>query len=368
MKVTEFRTIADALARHATTREKNSGPTSRIGVQVSNGVLKLISGTSTAGMIATVQPAEGKFSYTVDARPFLQAAKVLPAKDQLEMVATASELTLNTSAGGGLRLQSSGELRDAGFAKKPKDPRATASVPDAEWVRLAKTIKEVSQELVAPSIHAVGSDVNISIVAPGGLHPRYATCTLPFLSGEDGYYASAYNEFFESLRALEGDGVLSFGKDGVLASAGRLEAYSGAYLVSPYDDTTKRAEEPREPEPWPILRVSGEMAVSFTIDRKNLLAVVKGQAPYDSENRITMEVTAESLVIRPYGSESEQRLPASTQGSGVRSVRADYLGGYLSTMDCKEVTVGWHTTAKAIVVSGDGYERWTLLVAPVALR
>lgn len=368
MKVSEFRNIADALARHATTREKNTGPTSRIGVQVSNGVLKMISGTSTAGMVVDVQPAEGKFNYTVEARPLLQAAKILPAKDEVTILAKPEGLEVVTAAGGGLKLQPNGELRDAGFAKKPKGFRARAAVPAAEWVRLAKTIKEVAQDIVAPSIHVVGVEVHVSIVAPGGMHPRYATCTLDLIEGDEDYSASAYGDFFESLRAFKDNGSLAFGRDGVLASCGRVEAYSGAYLVSPYDNVSKRAETPREPDPWPILQSDGELSTSFTIDRKNLLSVIKGQAPYDAQNRVTMEVTTGSLVVRPYGSEAEQRVPTSTHGSGVRSVRADYLGGFLSVMDCKEVTVGWHQRAKAIVVSGDGYERWTTLVAPVALR
>jgi hypothetical protein len=368
MKVSEFRSIADALSRHATTREKNSGPTSRIGVQVSGGVLKLISGSSTAGMVVDVQPADGRFNYTVDARPLLQAAKILPAKDTMEITASPDELGFITSAGGGLKLKPNGQLQDAGFAKKPKEFRARASVPGDEWVRLAKTIKEVAGDIVAPSMHVVGDAVHISIVAPGGLHPRYATCTLDLIDGDDDYAASAYGDFFESLRALKEDGEIRFGRDGVLAATGKFEAYSGAYLVSPYDNETKRSETPREPSPWPILKSDGRLETSFTVDRKILLSVVKGQAPYDAENRITMEVTTGSLVIRPYGSEAEQRIPASTVGSGVRSVRADYLGGFLSTMDSKEVTVGWHARAKAIVVTGDEYQRWTLLVAPVALR
>jgi hypothetical protein len=368
MKVTELREITDALSRFATTREKNTGPTSRIGVQVSSGVMKMISGNQTAGMIVTVQPAEGKYNFTFEARSFLQAAKILPAKDEVELEPSPAGLSMKTAAGGGLKLVPNGVLQDAGFAKKPKTPRAKAAVPESEWHHLSRIIKEVSQELVFPSLHVVEKCVHISIIAPGGMHPRYATCTLDLVDGEDGYYCGSYNDFWEALKPFKTDGTLSFGRDGVLATSGRLEAYSGPYLVSKYDAKTGTYESPREPEPWPILKVEGELATSFTIDRKALLAVIKGQAPYDSENRVTLEVTSGSLVVRPYGSEAEQRLPTSTVGSGVKSVRADYLGGYLSTMDCKEVTVGWHLTAKAIVVTGDGYERWTLLVAPTAIR
>lgn len=330
--------------------------------------MKMISGSSSSGMVVTVQPYEGKFAYTFEARPLLQAAKILPAKDEVEIKATPEGLELVTAAGGGLRLQPNGDLRDAGFAKKPKVFRARASVPEEEWVRLSKTIKEVSDDIVPPSMHVVGTSVHVSIVAPGGYHPRYATCTLPLIDGDDDYAASSYNDFWDSLRAFKTEGVISFGRDGVLAATGRLEAYSGSYLVAKYNQVEKRPEPAREPDPWPILKSDGELATSFTMDRKNLLAVVKGQAPYDAHNRITMEVTSGSLVVRPYGSEAEQRIPTSTVGSGVRSVRADYLGGFLSIMDCKEVTVGWHASAKAIVVDGEGYERWTLLVAPVALR
>jgi hypothetical protein len=216
-------------------------------------------------------------------------------------------------------------------------------------------------------MHVVSPNVHITIVAPGDYHPRYATLTLPLVSGDDDYSASAYNDFFDALRALKEDGTISFGRDGALAQAGKIEVYSGHYLVSKYDPKTQVSESPREPDPWPILAVSGELATSVTMDRRALLSIIKGQAPYDSENRVTLEITSGSLAVRPYGSEAEQRVPASTIGSGVKSVRADYLGGFLSTMDCKDVTVGWHLMAKAIVVTGDTYERWTLLVAPTAM-
>jgi hypothetical protein len=265
-----------------------------------------------------------------------------------------------------VNLKASGSLADAGFAKKPRNPRADAIVPPEEWGRMARTFKEVADKIVAPSIEQVDGKAYVSVIAPG-VGGRYASCVFD-AQGEGGYAASSYPEFWDALRVFEEEGTLKWGTDGVIAQSGRFECFSGPYLVSKYDRATHIPETPHEPKPWPIMRFKGEPAVSFTMDRKSLITVIKGQAPYDEHNRVTIEVTTGSVVIRPYGSEDGQSVPIETRGSGVRSVRADYLAGLLSTMDTGEVTVGWAVNAPSILITGKGYERWTILVAPVTLR
>lgn len=362
MKVSEFRDICDALARFASVRETAKPPESLIGVQVSKGELRLIAGSDVAGMVVMVGPAEGEFGYTIQARPFLQSAKALTAKDTVDIIADTDRLTVKASGGGSVKFNRVGKLLDAGFPRKPKDPQASVHVDVGQFEQISQLFTVISAKVEVPTIQRVGDTAYISAVAPGD-RPRYASLRLDGCEGPEGYSASGYLDFWEALKALEHSGTLKWGRGGVSAISGPYECYSAPYLVSKYDPKTKTAEPAREPDGWPILEAKSP-TISFTLDKKTLIALVKGQSPHDEHNRITLEVDNGSVEVRPYGSEEGQSVPASTQGSGVRSVNAEYLLGLLNKIDSKEITVGWGGQP-ALSLTAKGYERWTILLAPV---
>ncbi len=364
MNVKEFKEIADALARFATTREKAQGPTAFIGLQAGGGRLKLISGNEQAGMIVDVGETDTRASYAFPSRTFLQSAKVIPAKSEVEFIVTDDYLSVSTSGGGSLRLQSSADLGAVGFARKPREFSATARVEGSSFERISRLFKEVDEGLVTPTLWLTGTEVHATVVAPGN-YSRYVDFTFKG-EGEDGYGASAYTDFWDSLRALSVDGDIRFGHSGVVASSGRFEAFSGPYLVSKYVNGS--AELPHEPEAWPVLGFRGD-GIHFTMDRRNLISIVKGQAPGDEHNRITLQVETGIVKVCAFGADAGMTIPVETSGGvGVRSVSAEYLTGLLSAIDSKNVTIRLGGRAPAISIEPEGYAGCTILLAPTALR
>lgn len=372
MKVKELRNICDGLSRFATTREKASGPESLIGVQLSNDTLKLIAGTSTAGVVATVGEFEGpsgRVAFTIPARPFLQAAKALPAKQDISIRIDTDRLSIASAMGGTVDIGATGlSIREAGFAPKPKTKRVIGDPIDAANLkRMAKLFKAIAAKVEVPSVQIIDGTCYATAVAPGN-RPMYASFRFTGRSSieRDEYNMAGYRNFWEALTHFTEDGIMSWDKGGVMVTSDNMEVFSAPYLVSKYTPETG-AEPPRETEAWPILVASEKSDVAVTLPRKTLTEIVKGQAPYDEHNRVTLEVDTDSLRVSPFGSRDGMDAPATTEGKGIRSVTADYLTALLNAMDSKEVTLRWSGGVPAVSLSSEDYSSWTILLAPVTI-
>lgn len=365
MKTSEYRSIAEALNKFANPREKATGPESMIGVQNKDGVLKLISGNSRSGIVVKVNDfiSSGDCTFAFSARPFLQGAKVLPAKSEVTVQVSPEGLSVVTEGGGRIDLRNELPLREVGFAKRPSNFRASCAVPVAEWKRISKMFKSISAKVEVPSIQLVGDAAYATAVAPGN-RSRYANLKMVG-RGDDGYNMSAYLDFWEGLTAITEDGIMTWGKAGVVATGGDVTCFSAPYLVSRYVDGESQA--PEETKAWPILAVEEPFDNSVTIPRRTLIDVVKGQAPFDEHNRVTLEVDTDSLRITPFGGDTGQTVTAQANGKGIRSVSAEYLNGLLSNMDSKEVTLRWGAGQPAVSITSGDYADWTILLAPVSI-
>lgn len=373
MKVSELKKYSDALARFATTREKAKGPESLIGVQKRGDILKLISGNSRAAMVVTIgehDSDEGDFSLTIAARPFLQAAKVLPARSEITIRATKRGVHLQTASGGNFDISASEfTLREVGFAKKPKKFRVQGKIDAQTLKRLSKLFKNISAKVEVPSVQVVKGTGYATAVAPGN-RPMYANYRFPAESANgtnDQYNMAGYRDFWEGLTHFTEDAVIKWGRDGVLVQSPGVECYSAPYLVSSWDVEAQRAGPPEEQVAWPIMVATEKSDVAFTIERKVLLEASKAQMPFDDLNRVTLEVNAGSLRVMPFGSNDGMTLDVEATGKGIRSVVADYLNTLLNAMDSKEVTLRWSGGVPAISISAEEYSSWTILLAPVAL-
>lgn len=373
MKVSEFKKIADALARFATTREKAQGPESLIGVQLRGETLKFIAGNSRAGMVYSAQEhesPEGNLTFVILARPFLQAAKVLPSKQEVTLVADADGVHLQAPGGGSFDIEPQQiELRDAGFAKKPKGERVRGNVDVKTLKRMSKLFKAISAKVEVPTVQIIEGVGYATAVSPGN-RPTYASYRFPAESREgtsDEYSMAAYRDFWEALTHFTEDGVLIWDKDGVRVVSGNAECFSAPYLTSSWDEETRTAGPPTEVPGWPILIASEEADVNITIERNVLKQSVQGQAPFDELNRVTLQANTDSLRIMPYGSSSGIEVPAEVDGKGFRSVNADYLNSLLNAIDAKVVTLRWSGGVPAVSISAEDYDSWTILLAPVTL-
>jgi hypothetical protein len=362
MKVSEYRDIASALGRFATSRETAQPPESVIGIQNKNGALKFIAGTDHAGIVigTTDYTSSEDGAFTISARTFLQAAKALPARSNVDILLSKDRLTIKTEGGGRIDLNSVGSLKDAGFPKKPKEHVATGSIPAAEWSRISKLFKTVSAKVEVPCVQYMKGRGYVITIAPGN-RSSYVNLSFPATSEIEEYAMAAYRDFWDGLTALSGDGVIQWSKNGVIASDGKVEVFSAAYLVH------KQGEEPHEVAPWPVLLNTGHSDISITMPRRQLIDIVRGQAPFDEQNRVTLNVDTGKLLVTPFGVEEGQEVLAGTSGKGFRSVSAGYLNNILTNMDSKEVTLRWGAGMPAVSITSEEYENWTILLAPTAI-
>jgi hypothetical protein len=178
---------------------------------------------------------------------------------------------------------------------------------------------------------------------------------------------AGYREFWDGLAAVTADGSIKWGKDGVIATGGGVEVFSAPYLISKYDPETRTAGEPKEAPAIPIMRATGKYDVIVTMPRKEFIDIIRGQAPFDEHNRVTLLVSPDMLRVSAFGVETGQEVSAKAMGTGFRSIKADYLNGLLNSIDAKEVSLGWGAGMPAVSITAEGYENWTVLLAPVAI-
>jgi hypothetical protein len=376
MKASEFKKIASAIGLFANVRETAKPPESLIGVQVHGGVAKLIAGRGLEkfgqGVIVTLDGEyTGKYSYTVQARPFLQAAKVITAKQEIEIDVAEKGVTISTSDGGKIFLKAEGELREAGFPKKPRLFVVRSQVTGAQFAQLAKVFDTVHGDfdIEAPSLEQVDGVTHLVAVQPSG-RAMYAHLEVPgeLLEPEsNGYSAAAYAAFWQAMKPLEDDGVIEWGEDGLLAVSGRVELYSTPYKVAAYDAKTRSSEPPRNPDPWPIMSLKGEPSVGFTIDKKTLIEIVRGVMPFDEHGRVVLEVKKGELKATAFGAEGGMTVPVDTLNEGHRACNAEYLLKLLRAIEGKSVTIGW-AQQPAMILGTPEMVGWTILLAPVALN
>lgn len=356
MKVSELKTIVDALARFATIREKVDGPTGRIGVQAGAGRLKLISSDGTSGTVVDVQASADRLAYYIDARPLFQGVKALPAKSEIELSVDSKGLTVTAAAGGSLLVPNKGSLGIAGFAKKPKDDAPISFTMDEERLhQVAKlfpcTIRgEETLSSIKASLHIEEDAIYWTFVEPR-VNTKYASLKIPMANSMAKRVAIMDSAFVEALRATTGSSEVHVGRSSVVVRSDNTEMYTSTQGM----------------EHWPVLAVQGSLN-SFNIDRKRFIDILKGQVPNDEHARVVMTWEKDSLEIRPYGGEGGQTIPVTTIGHGMRAASATLLIDMLNGMeDAKMVTLGIAEGSPAIILRAEEYEQWTLLVAPVLL-
>jgi hypothetical protein len=368
MKASEFRQIASVLGLFATVRETAEPPANLIGVQVSEGVAKLIAGQGPAGVVVTLDGEHpGKFAYTVSARPFLQASKVITGKQTVEIAVKPDGLHLTTSEGGKVFLGVEGHLSEAGFPKKPKSFTVESTVQAAQLNQLAKMFDAIHEdfEIEAPSMEQVGDVSHFVCVQPiKDKRAMYAHLAVKGVGPDS--HASTHPVFWRSLKHMDADGLIRWGQDGALAVSGPYELYGLPYRVSPYDKATRRSEAPRFPEPWPIMALAGEPSVSLVADKKALIEVLKGVMPLDEHGRVTVSVSEGLINVAAFGTEGGMTIPAETLNEGHRACDAALLLKLLRAMDGKKVKIGW-AQQPPMILSNDDMPGWVILLAPVAL-
>lgn len=371
MKASEYKELAQASGVFASPREGAMPPESLIGVQVGRGKAKFISGSGPAVMIASL-PGEyaGRFSYTIEARPFLQAAKVVTGKQEVTIDIEPEGVTISTSDGGRVFLRAGGLLSEAGFAKKPKAFVVRSSINASAFSQLAKVFDVVHGdiEIEAPSLEQVDEASHLVAVQPGSraMYVHFETLGEMLEPEIRGYNAAAYPSFWRSLKHFNAAGLIDWGEEGVLASSGQYELYATPYRVARYDPETRTSESPRAPDPWPILALAAKPTVSFTVEKKPLMEAIKGVMPRDEHGRVTLAVRSGALEVVAWGEESGIRMPVESLNEGHRAASSGYLLKLLRAMDGKSVTIGWSQQPPLVLASPE-MEGFTILLAPVAL-
>jgi hypothetical protein len=261
MKVTEWRKVIDSIKTFASTRQKAEGPESLVGVQATDGVVKLIAGSDVAAIIVTlddVKADEGRYGFAIPARMLIESAGVLPTKDEVSISVSKGLLTIHASGGGRLDLKAIGNLSTAGFPKKPKVFSATGAVVSQQWGQMTRLFGDILDKykvLNHINLKVIGDEM--SIVSSSINYDRYASVKVVKESGDDCSFFPV-NQFWNGLKALTDDGKMMAGPEGFLATDGRVEVFSNTVHFS---------------EDWglPILEPMGS-GTSFTMKRTDLIS------------------------------------------------------------------------------------------------
>lgn len=367
MSVSAFKNAVDILARYADVRAKDADPRSKIGVQVDiKGNLTLIAGSADGGILYRVKDIDVEFVdvpfiYAVDAKPLLQAAKILKGKSTVKMKVSPDGLTVNTSDGGSISLKYACSIADAGFLAKPKVHNSWANIGSDAWEQLYRIIPCVDPLKSEPPVMSVNEGVVQIVSVATGERPAYVRYTTS--GGGDTQSVATSLSFWDALKAFSGDGKIVWGTDGVMAVTENIECWGPAIMFS-YANAQERISAPQ----WPILAISGKPVASFTAQRTSLVDIIRGIIPatdVDQYGRITIEIKEGSVTFRGFGDEGGVTLPVSTTGKSTRSLRAEYLMKVLRASVGKNVTISVYQSPP-LVISSQEMSGWTILVAPVA--
>jgi hypothetical protein len=354
MKVSELKTVVGALQSFATVRDKNEGVDTRLGIQAGAGRLKFITGDGTSGIVVDVQETEERASFYTDFRPFAQGVKVLPAKSEVVLSVSQDGLAIRAAAGGELLLKNKGPLYDAGFAKKPHDSDALHFIEDGiELNRLAKLFSAVTkgEERLSQIVATLRMDetgIHWSFVEPR-VKTKYASYNQR--STHMGNRLLLLDAgFIDALKAVGKDCDVAVGYESLIVDDGHNVIYTSNV---------------GNMESCPVLAVQGDL-INFTMERKKLIDLLKGQIPHDEYGRVVMSWGKDTLEIRPFGDEDGMTIPVKTIGTGTRGVNANLMIDMLNSMDdSKVVSVRIAQGSPAIILSAEEYKDWTLLVAPL---
>jgi DNA polymerase III sliding clamp (beta) subunit (PCNA family) len=363
MNIAEFKKVCDALGRLASVRASAPLPQSAIGVQVKNGKMKWISSDGEAALSADMDEMDGDFSYYVAARPLLQSAKVFKGKGEVTLYATREGLNIETDDRQSITLKAMGTLPEANFPKRPRDFRASVPASKETFSQMSKVLPAISNlgnfKFGVTTLSCSNSSVDIEVLAPG-VGAILARLSLVGFD-KDYFNVGVRSSVWDALRACISDGDIRFGDSGVSVRSGRFELVAGSILASGKDGSTTH---------WPasgLKTFDGPPDATFHIEKKRLVDLLKGIAPHDEHNRVTVTVGSNGIKVSPFASDVGISLQIPTFGSGSRSFRADYLESICKTIEGKEVTIGWTTNNPSIMVVSPEMMRWLIMLAPVAL-
>jgi hypothetical protein len=360
MNISTFKKMVEALGRFADMRAPDNDPRSKIGVQVSkSGALTLISGSSCCGLLYRIEESiqfGSPVIFAIEAKPLLQAAKVLKGKGSVSFEVGTDSLCINVENGGSVNMIVSCDIKDAGFPSKVSGHTCSMKIESNTWEQLYRIIPAVSTlSIEPPTISMVNGTGNIVCVAKGD-RPMYARYSAQ-ATGHDSSSTCVDISFWEALKALDADGVIYWGDAGVSATAGNIEVWSKSIK---YDDKF---------EPWPILEQRGNESAFADIDRTSLIESLRGVTPgedIDKYGRITFEIKDGFISLSSFGDEGGISIPCKSYGKTTRTLRSEYFIKMLRASVGKTVRVGVYQ-APPISISSPEMSGWTILVAPVAL-
>lgn len=364
MNITSFKKSVDVLSRYADTRAQDHDPRSKIGVQVDgSGNLTLISGSSEGGILYRYGPVtfDKSKAFAINAKPLLQAAKILKGKGSVELSIADDVFTLSIDGGGSVDIPAQSSLSSVGFVKKPKSFDSHAAVRGETWEQISRIIGSTDPtNIEPPTIQVADGKANIVSVA-GGMRSCYARYTCDVESSV-GFTMSPYPSFWEAIKSVSEDGMMSWSKSDIMVSAGSVECWSKAILFSNKDNDLTEVPS------WPILTILGNPVATATISRTALIEAIRGVTPgddVDSFGRVTMSIMNNGISLSPFGDESMMKIPCVTSGSANRSIRSEYIVKMLRASFGKEVTISVYN-APPVSISSPEMLGWTVLVAPVA--
>lgn len=357
------------VGRFASIREGAPEPTDRVLVQL-DGVLKFVAGDDDSTVIVdTGQPASTRGKAVVSSRLFLQAAKTLRGRGDVEFSLDGQGgIVVKTNTGGKVVMPRVGDSIP-GWVRPSSASTAALCIGVAAsfWPDLSKLIglgpnkhhwpnDHVHFEVRGGDLYAIWADSYRWIEARLGRAAQLS---------EDPYIGSASVDFIKSLKAFDGETSIELLDDQLAVISGGSSAVTRLKVAVSQGRRARSLAVPVD-----LRAPVTELYVGVTVKRKDLIDNVKAVASSDKFGRVTLMVTPNEAKVYGYGKEREGSMtqPTSyTQGRGYVNFDAELGTKLLAGMPEKDVTVLFPDKGKPgpIQFKEDKWG-WRMLLAPVA--
>lgn len=368
LSIGDYKSHAEMVGRFASVREGAPEPTDRVLVQF-DGVLRFVAGDDDSTVIVdTGQPVEAKGKAVVASRLFLQAAKTLRGRGDVEFELDGKGgIVVKTNTGGKVVMPRVGDSIPGWVRPSSASTSALCiGVAASFWSDLSKLIA------LGPNKHHWPNDHVHFVAREGDLYAVWAdayrmveACVGRAVNlTEYPYVGSAPTDFIKSLKAFEGETSINLTEDRLAVFGGASSAVTRLKVAV---SEGRRAKELAVPVG--LRGPTSEQFIGATVKRRDLIDNVKAVSSADKFGRVTFMVSRGETKVYGYGLEREGSMtqPASyTQGRGFVSFDSELATKLLSGITDKEITVLFPQRGSGPIQFREGKWGWRMLLAPVA--
>lgn len=344
MEFRELKAFAANLGRFASVRENAAEPSDRMVIQCFEGILKFVAGCDydTRAKASIVASSEAKTTgmAVVAARTFLQAAKLLKGKGQVDFDIDPEGCTMRTSLGGEISLPNiSREVPS--FVRQPDQTHGLAAIPKGFLPKASSLLSATTSMAYGPWTQVAVSHDGDKLRLQGGDPYMHTMLSLEGASVV-GPVGAVHPSFFESIKGFEDEGLLMWDEATVMVTQGPYAAF-----------TTLMERYPPNPE---MPEMTG-LDTRLEVNRKELLDAIKTIGG----EKVSFGPVKDGIVVASWpDGKTRLKLAANLTGKGRMAVMTDRISKLSAAIGGDSVVLEW-ASEKTGPLRMEGDHGWCLL-------